>query len=357
MSAAVASRASARQQASTGTGAVAAWLYLCAAMVFAMAVIGAITRLTESGLSIMEWNPIGGAIPPLSRAEWERLFALYRETEQYRLTNAGMSLGDFQNIFWWEFVHRLWGRLIGLVYALPLAFFWWRGLVPARLKGQLLGLLVLGGLQGAVGWFMVASGFGDRVEVSQYRLAIHLAIAVAIYGWLLYLAIGLTDRTPPASPADRPLRLAFRLLLGLLAVTILAGAFVAGTNAGFTYNTFPLMDGRLVPAGYGQLQPWLLNVFENVTAIQFNHRLLATLTVCGAWAAALWSFYRSESGAVRGAALLVAGAASLQFLLGVAALLAVVPTWLGALHQAGALVLLGCLLLCLHRLRPGRAAR
>ncbi len=330
--------------------ALAAWLLLCAAMVFAMAVIGAITRLTESGLSIMEWAPLSGALPPLSQQEWERLFELYRQIPEYQLENAGMSLAEFKNIFWWEWIHRFWGRLIGAVFLLPFLWFLWRGQVPSPLKPHLAALFLLGGLQGALGWFMVASGFSERSDVSQYRLAAHLALALFIYGYLFWLWLRLAVPGPARNPANAPLRRGLLALLALLAITLVSGALVAGTNAGLTYNSFPLMDGRLIPNGYARLEPFVLNWFETIAAIQFNHRLLATLSVLASLTLCAWG-WRRVGAAQRPALALLAAAAAVQFLLGVSALLTAVPVWLGALHQAGAILLLTALLNCLYRLR------
>ncbi|WP_051609228.1 COX15/CtaA family protein [Fodinicurvata fenggangensis] len=335
--------------------AVIAWLLACAFMVFAMAVIGAITRLTESGLSIMEWAPLSGTLPPLSDAEWQRLFALYKTIPQYQQINAGMSLAEFKTIFWWEYIHRLWGRSIGLVFALPLAWFWWRGRLPAWLKPHLLTLLGLGALQGVMGWYMVASGFADRVSVSQYRLTLHLGLAIFIYGYMLWLIFRLAWPDAGEESAEGPLHRLRRGLLGLLlllSVTLVSGAFVAGLNAGLTYNSFPLMDGRLVPSGYGQLSPWILNSFENIAAVQFNHRLLASLTLLATLGIYFWALRLPLTAAGQWALSLVALAAVGQFTLGVVTLLAVVPVSLGAAHQAGALLLLTAVLHALYRLRP-----
>jgi cytochrome c oxidase assembly protein subunit 15 len=335
--------------------AVAAWLFGVAGMIFAMAVIGAITRLTESGLSIMEWAPVSGALPPLSTAEWERLLALYRNTAEYQQINRGMSLAEFQQIFWWEWIHRLWGRLIGVAFALPLAWFWWRGQLPAWSKPYLLIALGLGAFQGFIGWFMVASGFfADHTDVSQYRLVIHLSLAIAIYAYLIWLGLGLL-RPAPRAGAVAPLRGWALAFAGLLAVTLVSGGFVAGTDAGLTYNTFPLMDGRLVPAGYAQLQPFWLNWFETIAAIQFNHRLLAVATAAAAVALGLASLRRRRTPAASRGFALVAGVALLQVALGIATLLLAVPVWLGALHQAGALLLVAATTYLLHALRRDRA--
>ncbi|MBL8698750.1 MAG: COX15/CtaA family protein [Alphaproteobacteria bacterium] len=332
---------------------VRVWLWTCAAMIFAMVVIGGITRLTESGLSITEWRPVTGILPPLNDAAWQAEFAKYQRIPEFREKNATMTLAEFKMIFWWEFVHRLWGRLIGVVFAVPMAWFLVSGRARGALAWKLGGLLALGGLQGAVGWWMVASGLVDRTDVSPYRLAAHLGLALVIFALIAWLALDLEEHPR----AERPPRLARlgQLALAGLAVTILAGAFVAGTDAGRIYNTFPMMDGRFVPAGYGDLSPWWLNAFENVAAIQFNHRWLAVTT-----ALVVLAFVGAVHAARRGArATRLAswlGAAVLgQVALGILALLYAVPVSLGALHQAGAVVVLTLALATHHA--TGRSAR
>jgi cytochrome c oxidase assembly protein subunit 15 len=322
-------------------------------MVLAMAVIGAITRLTESGLSIMEWAPLTGALPPLSEAEWQRLFDIYRQIPEYIEENDGMSLSEFRTIFWWEYVHRLWGRLIGVAFALPFLWFLFTGRIARRLLPRLVAIFVLGTLQGGMGWYMVASGFADLTDVSQYRLVAHLSLAVAIYGYLLWVAFSLLapDRPPNVDRRTAALRRATAAFIALVVIVVASGGFVAGINAGFTYNTFPLMDGDLVPAGYGDLRPWLLNHFENLAAVQFNHRLLAAVALAAAAGLWLWSRRLALSPRARQALVLVFAMALLQFALGVSALVLVVPVWLGALHQGGALVLLGLGLWALYQLR------
>lgn len=337
--------------------AVGIWLLVCAAMVLAMAVIGAITRLTESGLSIMEWAPLTGALPPLSDAEWQRIFEIYKQIPEYTEENAGMTLAEFKTIFWWEWIHRLWGRLIGVVFAVPFVWFLVTKRVARRLVPHLVAIFVLGGLQGGMGWYMVASGFADITDVSQYRLVAHLVLAVAIYAYLLWVAFLLLAPGPQAG-ADRraaSLRPGLAVFAALVVVAVASGGFVAGINAGFTYNTFPLMDGDLVPAGYGDLQPWLLNHFENVGAVQFNHRLLGVVTLALAAGLWLWSRRLTLSGPAARAVTLVFAMALAQFGLGLSALLLVVPVWLGALHQGGALVLFGLGLWALYQLRPAGA--
>ena len=308
-------------------------------MIFAMVVIGGITRLTLSGLSITEWQPVTGVLPPLSAAAWAAEFEKYQHIPQYRLLNAGMSLADFKTIYLWEYVHRLWGRLIGVAFALPFLYFLARRRLPRRLLAPLGGILLLGFAQGALGWYMVESGLADRVEVSQHRLVAHLALALAIYGATLWIALGLL-LDPPCAISGPVWRRAAEGILALVGLTILAGGFVAGLNAGLTYNSFPLMDGEFVPMGYAQLQPFLRNWFENIAAVQFDHRLLA-MTTAGA-VLLLWLF-GSRAALPRPARLALhalLAAAALQFALGVATLLLVVPIPLAAMHQAGAVLLL-----------------
>jgi cytochrome c oxidase assembly protein subunit 15 len=330
--------------------AVAIWLFVMCFMIWIMVALGGATRLTGSGLSIMEWDPIMGALPPLSDAEWRRLFALYQQIPQYALLHEGFGLDGFKHIFWLEWTHRLWGRLMGLAFAVPLAVFWVRGWLPRGLWRRLLGLLVLGGLQGGVGWFMVASGFeADSTAVSPYRLVAHLVLALCLYAAILWTALSLY-RGPAAGGARPVLRPLSAVLLGLVGLTIVAGGFTAGLHAGFTYNTFPLMDGRLVPAGYAALQPFLRNLFENIPAVQFDHRLLATATATLCLATAVW-FLPSAQGAARTALLAVGGLVLVQYALGVATLLWVVPVGLATAHQATAVLLLSAVLALRHTQR------
>jgi cytochrome c oxidase assembly protein subunit 15 len=340
--------------AATGLRAVAVWLLVCCAMIFVMVVIGGVTRLTLSGLSITEWQPVIGILPPLSAAAWAAEFEKYQHIPQYRLLNAGMSLAEFKTIYLWEYVHRLWGRLIGVAFALPSLYFLARRRLPRRLLALLGGILLLGFAQGALGWYMVESGLADRVEVSQYRLVAHLALALAIYGVTLWIALGLLLGPPRASPAAI-WRRAAEGVIGLVGLTILAGGFVAGLNGGLVYNSFPLMDGQFVPAGYAQLQPFMRNWFENIAAVQFDHRLLAMTTA--AVVLLLW-FFGSQAALPRPARLVLHGllaAAALQFALGVSTLLLVVPIPLAAAHQAGAVLLLTAAIVLRHSLRRAAA--
>ena len=327
---------------------VAVWLFFCAGMVVAMMVIGAITRLTESGLSMVEWRPLIGAWPPSGEAEWQRVFDLYRQTSEYQLANAAMSLAEFKTIFWWEYVHRLWGRLIGVVFAVPFALFLLMKKIPRRLTPHLVVLFLLGGAQGVVGWWMVKSGFVDRTDVSQYRLTIHLGMAFAILGYLLWVALGIVSPRSQAGPGG-PRRLAW-LAFGVVSLTVLAGGLVAGLNAGKTYNTWPLMDGDIVPAGVFELAPWWLNWFETVATVQFDHRILAYASVVLIfW---LWFSVRRVSGLSRArlAANAMAAMAVLQAILGIATLLLVVPLPLAVLHQFGAALLFSLTLWTVYEL-------
>jgi cytochrome c oxidase assembly protein subunit 15 len=315
--------------------AIAIWLLVCCAMIFAMVVIGGITRLTESGLSMVEWRPLIGWLPPLGEAAWQEVFAKYQETPQFQKTNADMDLAGFKTIFWWEYIHRVWGRLIGVVFALPFLWFLIRGRVDRGLVPRLVFMLVLGGLQGGLGWYMVKSGLVDRPEVSQYRLAAHLGFAVVIYAYVLWVALGLLVGRGAGNG-----RSAWALALSALVfVTILSGAFVAGLDAGLAYNTFPLMGGRLVPEAYLEFEPAWINVFENVAAVQFDHRVLAVVTLIATLL--FWLGVRRSGIAGRAAALANAmGLVALaQFGLGIATLLMFVPVSVATAHQAGALTL------------------
>jgi heme a synthase len=338
--------------------AVVLWLFGCCALIFLMVVVGGITRLTLSGLSITEWEPVTGVIPPLTHAQWLAEFARYKEIPEYRLIHAGMSLGQFKGIYYWEYAHRLLGRFIGLAYALPLAWFWLRGRLPRALRPALLGILLLGFAQGLLGWYMVESGLARRVEVSQYRLVAHLGLALAIYAAILWTALGLTGpRSEPSSfAAERHVgagwRRAAEALIALVGLTIAAGGFMAGIRAGFTYNTFPQMDGRWIPAGYDLLDPFIRNWFENIAAIQFDHRLLALTTAAAVllfWAAGL---RRPLPSSARIALWALLAAAAAQVALGIATLLLVVPIPLAVTHQAGAVLLLTAAITLRHTLRP-----
>ncbi|MGE0736845.1 MAG: COX15/CtaA family protein [Alphaproteobacteria bacterium] len=330
--------------------AIAAWLWAVAAMIFLMVVIGGMTRLTESGLSIVEWQPFTGWIPPLNQADWLALFEKYKATPQFLAVNATMSLDGFKGIFWLEYIHRVWGRLIGLAFFVPFLVFLLRGWVRGRLLRRLLFIFALGGLQGAVGWFMVASGLNHRPSVSQYRLAIHLDLALIILGFVVWTALDLTRRTGArAGAADQSFgRKRLVAVLALLSVTITIGAFVAGLRAGKIFNTFPLMGDSWLPPEAFRLTPLIVNFFEDPTTVQFSHRVLAVVTLVAVWAAMLASLGKRWPREVVAPLHAAAIAALVQFVLGVATLLTFVPVWLGTLHQAGAVVLLTALVFALH---------
>ncbi|MEQ8178910.1 MAG: COX15/CtaA family protein [Amphiplicatus sp.] len=323
---------------------VAVWLFLMCALVALMVVVGGATRLTDSGLSITEWRPVTGAIPPLSEADWHSEFEKYRQIPEYRLVNKGMSLNEFKEIYWWEWGHRFLGRLLGVAFLLPLIFFAATGRIDQKLGARLLAIFALGGAQGALGWYMVSSGLSDRVDVSQYRLAAHLALAVMLLALMFWIALDL--QKPPAK-AKRP-----RLFHGALALAgavyaqMILGAFVAGLRAGRTYNTWPLMDGEFFPRTYFGAPPRFADLFEQIAAVQFNHRIGAYLVAAGA----VWFFVAARGSVVRDSARLVLVAILAQIGLGVWTLLAATPIALGLLHQAGALGVLLATLYAAHGL-------
>jgi cytochrome c oxidase assembly protein subunit 15 len=322
-------------------------------MIFVMVVVGGITRLTLSGLSITEWKPVVGVVPPLSAADWAAEFAKYKAIPEYRAVHLGMTLDEFRWIYFWEYGHRLLGRLIGVVFAAPFVWFLVRRRLPQRLVPPLCGILLLGFAQGALGWYMVESGLADWIEVSQYRLVAHLALALAIYAAILWLALGLVGRRPRTDPGPS-WRRAADAVLSFVVATMAAGGFTAGLHAGLTYNTFPLMDGRLVPAGYGQMQPFWRNWFENIAAVQFDHRLLAVATalvIVLVWDAGQRAALPRPARAALHALL---GLVSLQVVLGIATLLLAVPIPLAAAHQAGAVLLLTVVIVFRHTLRRAR---
>jgi heme a synthase len=333
-----------------GCGAVAVWLFVCCALIFLMVVLGGITRLTLSGLSITEWKPVIGVVPPLSAGDWAVEFAKYQQIPEYRLVHYGMTLDAFKSIYWWEYAHRLLGRLIGVAFAVPLVWFLVRRRLPRRLIPPLCGILLLGFAQGGVGWYMVESGLAERVEVSQYRLVAHLALALAIYAAILWAGLGIVRRSARADPGAG-WRRAAETVLFFVALTIVAGGFVAGTRAGLTYNTFPLMDGRVVPEGYAQLRPFVLNWSENIAAVQFDHRLLAVATavvILLVWAAgSRKALAQPARAALHGLVTVVL----LQVALGITTLVLVVPIPLAAAHQAGAVLLLTAAIVFRHTLR------
>ena len=319
---------------------VAIWLIGVAAVIFFMILLGGATRLTHSGLSMVDWKPIMGIIPPLSTADWMATFKLYQQSPEYLKVNAGMSLSDFKGIFYFEYFHRLLGRLIGLLFLVPFLIFWFRGQIKKPLLPSMILMFVLGGLQGVLGWYMVKSGLVNNPQVSQYRLTAHLMAAMLIYGYILWVAFGLLKRPLASSFAPNNklffISLVFTLLIALM---MASGGFVAGTKAGFTFNTFPLMGDRFIPEGMYSMQPFWLNWFENITTVQFNHRIFAYLLVL---IVPVWAFSvrrlnvtdRSNTAAHLLMIILIT-----QVSLGVATILLQVPTVLGVIHQGGAVVL------------------
>jgi heme a synthase len=320
--------------------AIRLWLYAVAALVLAMVLVGGATRLTESGLSITEWQPVMGVLPPLTDAQWQAEFARYQAIPQYKALNQGMNLDAFKTIFWWEWTHRLLGRVIGIAFLLPFLAFLWRGWVGPGQRGRLWFIFGLGALQGAVGWWMVASGLADRIEVSQYRLATHLVLACVIYAAMIWTAQRLGER--PASPLPVRIRFSAFGLLVLVLAQIYLGAIVAGLRAGYIYNTWPLIDGAFIPDAARLFvdQPAWRNVFENTLTAQFDHRMLAyTIFVC----ALLHAFDVARTvkqGFVLVSASVLAIAVTLQAALGIATLLERVPISLALMHQAMAMLVL-----------------
>ena len=315
------------------------WLYVILIMLVALVLVGGATRLTDSGLSITEWKPIHGVIPPLNDAEWQEEFAKYQQIPEYEQINRGMDIGAFKRIFWWEWAHRMLARGVGFVFALPLLFFWATGRVERGLTPKLVGLLALGGLQGAVGWWMVASGLVDRVDVSQYRLAVHLTLACLIFAAIMVVARGLAPHTE-ARAVDKTQGFAGFLVLAVL-VQVFLGGLVAGLDAGLSYNTWPLMDGKVVPGDLLVIEPAWRNFFENPKAVQFIHRLGAYLLLV----LALWHMMatrRRLPGTTHARRALVFFHLVLaQAAIGIATLVMHMPLHWALLHQGFALVVLG----------------
>jgi len=366
------------RDASPDRAAVRVWLYVIALLIVAMVAIGGATRLTGSGLSITEWKPIHGVIPPLSDTEWQEEFAKYRQIPEYKLVNQGMTLAEFKTIFWWEWTHRFLGRFIGIAFLIPFLFFWATGRLERRLLPKLAAIFVLGGLQGAVGWWMVASGLSVRTDVSQYRLAIHLTLACAILAYVLWVARGIGGAAEPAprllpreageedhakhggggsreagawgrpvhrlrrspSPAApgriKSLRWMAGAILGLALLQIFLGGLVAGLDAGLAFNTWPTMDGELVPTGLFIMEPLWRNFFENPVAVQFDHRLIAYLL----FAAVIVHAVQAKGTAAARTALLLVFLVALQAAFGIATLLHAVPLPLALFHQLGAVAVL-----------------
>lgn len=334
--------------------AVSAWIWVMIALVFAMIVVGGVTRLTGSGLSIVEWAPIMGTIPPLSHQEWLTAFEQYQQYPQFRIDHPQMTLAEFKGIFFWEYVHRLLGRLIGVVFLLPFLWFWARGVLSPRLRWKLLGALLLGGLQGAMGWFMVKSGLVDEPRVSHYRLAAHLGIVFLIMCYLLWLQLEVRA-TPRERRIGRVPRGSLAVIGVLLVLQVVYGAFVAGLRAGWGYNTFPKMGDRWIPDAVMHLEPWWRNLLADTATVQFVHRWLGTLVLL----VVIWFWWHVRGGRYALSQRQSAAALMLlvvtQYLLGVYTLLEVVPLVPAVMHQGCASLVLLAYVWVLHACRPKAA--
>ncbi len=333
--------------------AIAIWLLVICAMIFAMVILGGVTRLTHSGLSMVEWRPLFGILPPIGEAAWQRVFEQYQQFPEYQKINFAMTQAEFKRIFLFEYSHRLLGRAIGVVFAVPFLYFLLRRRISWQLAPRLGVMFVLGALQGLLGWYMVQSGLVDRPDVSAYRLTAHLGLAVVIYGYIFWTALGLLAPHRQAATGAggwRLVRVGAPILTGLVFLTILSGGFVAGNDAGLAYNSFPLMDGRFVPQDIFRLEPWWRNFFENLPLVQLDHRLLALLVVFAT--IALWlAGLRAPLGAgARRAFNFWAAMVLAQLGLGISTLLLFVPVPLGAAHQAGALLTFSTALWSCHAL-------
>jgi len=328
---------------------VATWLFICCGLVFAMVILGGVTRLTGSGLSMVDWKPIMGWLPPLNDAEWQQAFEMYKLSPEFLKINSHMDVHAFKGIFWLEFLHRLLGRTIGIVFALPFVYFFARAYVVRREWPKYLLMFVLGGLQGVLGWYMVKSGLVDNPHVSQYRLTAHLVAAILIYAYMFWVGLSLLHAKP--AKQHHAWHRKTVLLTALIALTIISGGFVAGLKAGEIYNTFPMMGSYWIPPGLLALEPTWRNLFDNLTTVQFDHRILAisTFVLVGLY----WTRFRKAgfTGRSRPAANALLITAILQVILGISTLLLSVPTFLAAAHQAVALLLLTVALYLTHSLR------
>lgn len=333
----------------TNARMIARWLRYMALLVALMVVIGGLTRLTNSGLSMVEWRPVTGWLPPLSEAAWQAEFEKYRQFPEYQKINIGMTLAGFQEIYWLEYIHRLLGRVIGVAFFVPLVWFWVRNRIPPGVLPHLILMLALGGAQGALGWFMVKSGLVDHPDVSHYRLTAHLGLAILIFGYLLWGAFSLQRHPAITMPAN----FLGALMAFAVFVQFLSGGLVAGMNAGLAHNTWPLMEGKFIPDGLGAIEPAWLNIFENALTVQFQHRMGAYLLL----ALGLFVSFRlrDQAATVWRHGLLTA--IVIQAGLGIATLLEGVPVALGALHQAGALLVFTCAIGLWHNAAINRGSR
>jgi cytochrome c oxidase assembly protein subunit 15 len=335
---------------------MAIWLLLCCALIFAMVVLGGVTRLTGSGLSMVEWDPIFGIVPPLSEADWEDVFQKYRRSPEYREVNLGMDLGDFKTIYYFEYAHRVLGRVIGMAFVLPFLYFWARGWIGRGMAAKLMLVLLLGGLQGLLGWYMVMSGLVEDPRVSHYRLTTHLLLAFLICGYMFWVALDLLYPRALAGPNLRGLRRLALAVSGLIAITVASGGLVAGLDAGLRYNTFPLMGGQVLPPDLLVREPTYRNFLDNETTVQFDHRILATFALIAI--VTLWLHARRQNlwPRARLAFHCLLAAIVVQVTLGISTLLLVVPVALASAHQAGALALFTLALFVNHELRSDGVA-
>jgi cytochrome c oxidase assembly protein subunit 15 len=324
---------------------VRGWLVVVALMIMAMVVVGGATRLTHSGLSITSWKPIHGVVPPLNDGQWQQEFSAYQQIPEYQQLNQGMTLDGFKAIFWWEYAHRLLGRAIGVVVLLPLIFFWATGRLERTLKPRLVALFLLGGLQGAVGWWMVASGLSVRTDVSQYRLATHLTLACILLAYTWWTVRGLSVRTIASRASSRAVAL---LVVAIAFVQIFLGGLVAGLDAGMTYNTWPLMDGTIVPKGLFLMEPWWRNLFEAPATVQFDHRIGAYTL----WLVVVLHAWQCRTYPQAATAWLLAALVTAQAILGISTLLEMVPLPLALAHQFGAVVVLSVAVVHLRGMLP-----
>ena len=320
--------------------AIRVWLYVIASMVLAIVVVGGATRLTDSGLSITEWEPINGVIPPLNEEAWQEKFAKYQEIPEYQEINLGMPLAEFKTIYWWEWSHRLLGRLIGVAFLLPFLWLWATGRIERNLWPRLIAIFILGGLQGAAGWWMVASGLSERTDVSQYRLAIHLILASVIFAYLIWVARGLRPSRPGAIQIRPGIKIFANALIFLVFLQLYFGALVAGLDAGFVFNDWPAMGGQFIPPGVMDQEPWWRNLFENVATVQFQHRMLAYLIAALVIGHAIWMALRMPGSRTAFASYRLVAIVGLQIVVGVYTLTQAVPIELGLVHQLVAFVLL-----------------
>jgi cytochrome c oxidase assembly protein subunit 15 len=332
---------------------VGLWLLILCALVFVMIMIGGLTRLTHSGLSMVEWRPVTGWAPPATEADWQTAFEKYQNFPEYKKLNRGMSLGEFKDIFWLEFAHRLWGRIIGLAFMVPFVILAVKGIIHRPWLPKLALAFLLGSLQGVLGWYMVKSGLIDRPDISQYRLVAHLGAALMIMGYLLWLALDFL--APPREDQARgpaPLYRFARMIMTLVTATILAGGFVAGLDAGFAYNTFPLMDGQIIPAAAFASDPWYRSFFEDIATVQFEHRVLAMATLIAV--AVFWIKSLSASMPKRATVFVhcLMAVTALQVVLGIATLVLEVPIVLALLHQANAIVAFCLVVWVTYELHP-----